>query len=224
VERHAVETIVIDHHRGPSRIPGLEVRDVEAAATAEIVYAMLTGWGETISAEMATALYSAIAYDTGGFRYSNTRTRTHKIAADLMDLGADTDTANHWLFESVSVGRARLMARLLSGFDLSGDGKIAWMSLSQETMKDVGAEAEDVEGLVEVLRSLEGVEVAMLFKEVKEGVTKISLRSSAEADVEAFAREYGGGGHKNASGVLVEEPLPAAVDRVVADALERFNE
>ncbi|HUP21002.1 MAG TPA: DHH family phosphoesterase [Gemmatimonadota bacterium] len=224
VERIGPDVVIIDHHTGPPRIAGVDVRDVEAAATAEIVYRLLVDWAaDEITPEIATALYSAIAYDTGGFRYANTTGRTHEIAADLLRRGADTETANRWIFESLSLGRVRLTARVLSGFSLEADGRIAWARVSGSLLEETGASAEDVEGLVESLRAVEGVEVAILLKEVHDHASKVSLRSVPARDVQAFAAAFGGGGHRNASGIYMEEPLDDAVRRLVPAAVEWFG-
>lgn len=223
VERFAPETLVIDHHTGPGRIRGFVLRDEEAAATAELVYRLLVDWPAEIDPLTGTALYTAIAYDTGGFRYGNTRARTHEIAADLIRRGADLATANHQLFESTSLARVRLHSRVLSEVEISEDGRVAWASVSLGRLEEVAAGSEDVEGLVESLRAIEGVDVALLFKELPGEGTKISLRSRGPADVNAFARRFGGGGHRNASGVMIEEPLDHVRDRVVPAALETFS-
>lgn len=223
VREHAPDTLVIDHHVGPSRIPGLELRDPAAAATGELVWELLRDWGGGVGAEIATALYAAIAYDTGGFRYSNTTARTHEIAAELIRLGADTATANRWIFESASPARVRLTARVLGDLHLSDDGRLAWSDVPLSLMEEVGATSEDVEGLVEALRGVEGVEVAVLFKEVHAGATKVSFRSKGEADVNAFAGRFGGGGHRNASGALIHEPMSTVVRRVLPAALDAFT-
>ncbi|MDX1624571.1 MAG: bifunctional oligoribonuclease/PAP phosphatase NrnA [Gemmatimonadota bacterium] len=224
IRRIEPETLILDHHAGPGGIPGFEVRDEGAAATGEMVYRLLDGWGGVeIDDPVATALYAAIAYDTGGFRYENTTAATHEIAADLVRSGADIVTVHRWLFESVSLSQIRLHARVLENLNLSDGGRVAWATIPLERMKAVGAEGEDVEGLVEALRRIEGVGVALLFKELEGNRTKVSLRSKGEADVQTFASRFGGGGHRNASGAMIEEPLDEVVDRVVPAALETFE-
>lgn len=224
VERFAPDVVILDHHTGPPRIPGLDVRDVEASATGEIVYRLLHEWADDeITPEIATALYAAIAYDTGGFRHANTTARTHEIVADLLRRGADTVTANRWIFESLSLGRVRLTARVLADFSLEADGRIAWAGIPRTLLEETGASSEDVEGLAESLRAIEGVDVAILLKEVHDGATKVSLRSVPSRDVQEFAARFGGGGHRNASGIYLEEPLGDAVRRVVPAAVRSFG-
>ena len=218
-------TVVIDHHQGPSEIPGVDVRDVGASATGELVWRLIRGWDpDGITAEIATALYAAIAYDTGGFRYSNTTATTHEIAAALIRAGADLSAVHENLFESETEAHARLMARVLGTFERSGDGRVAWASVSRETLDDLGAASDDIDGIVEALRAIDGVEVSLLFKEVDDEATKVSLRSTGDRDVQAFADRFGGGGHRNASGIYMEEALEPVVERVVPAALATFAE
>lgn len=227
LEPHVVEhdprTLVIDHHAGRSLIEGEELRFSDAAATGEIVFRLLADWPVRWTREIATALYAAIAYDTGGFRFSNTTEMTHRIAAELMVLGADTRLANEHLFESFSLGRTHLVARLLGNFERSAHGRVATAVLPLEWMAEAGAKNEDVDGIVEMLRAIEGVEVAILIKEVGVGATKVSFRSVGRHDVSDFAGRFGGGGHVHASGAFIREPLADVVAKVVPAARETFD-
>ena len=223
VRAYEGEIVVIDHHLGPTGFRGVDCRDTTASATAELLHDLLVEWGAEITSEMATALYAAIAYDTGGFRYSNTTARTHRVAAELIDHGADTHEINQRVFESVSPTRARLLSRVFGEFHLEEDGRLAWIALSSDLMEEAGAEAEDVEGVVEALRSLEHVEMAILFKAIEKGATKVSFRSAGEVDVSRLAGRFGGGGHKNAAGVFLKRPLGVVVEDVLAAARETFQ-
>lgn len=224
VRRRDPRTVVIDHHRGPSRIPGVDVRDEGAAATGEIVWRFLSGWDPAgVTPEIATALYAAIAYDTGGFRYSNTTATTHEIAAELIRAGADQAAVQGNLFESDTEAHARLVARVLGSFERSEDGRVAWAAVSLSALDEVGAASDDIDGIVESLRAIDGVEVALLFKEVDDEATKVSLRSTGDRDVQAFADRFGGGGHKNASGIYFQSALDRVVERVVPAAIETFS-
>lgn len=223
VEAYEGEIVVIDHHLGPTGFRGVDCRDTAAAATAELLHELLGGWGADIDAAMATALYAAIAYDTGGFRYSNTTARTHRVAADLIDHGADLREVNRRVFESVSRTRARLLSRVLGEFHLEADGRLAWMALPLAVMEDAGASAEDVEGIVESLRAIEHVEMAILFKEIEPAATKVSMRSAGEVNVSSLAGRFGGGGHKNAAGAFLRRPLAVVVEEVLEAARASFE-
>ena len=220
---YAGQIVVIDHHLGPVGFRGVDVRDTSAAATGELLQALLGEWGAEMTPAIAAALSAAIAYDTGGFRYSNTTARTHRAAAALIDAGADVHEINQRVFESVSPTRARLLSRVFGEFHLEEDGRLAWIVLSSDLMEEAGAEAEDVEGVVEALRSLEHVEMAVLFKEIDKGATKVSFRSAGEVDVSRLAGRFGGGGHKNAAGAFLKRPLALVVEDVLAAARESLQ-
>lgn len=223
VGEYTGEIVVIDHHLGPTGFRGVDCRDTTASATAELLHELLVDWDAEITPAMATALYAAISYDTGGFRYSNTTARTHRVAAALVDSGADTHEINQRVFESVSPTRARLLSRVFGDFHLEAGGRLAWIALSSDLLEEAGAEPEDVEGVVEALRSLEHVEMAILFKEIEKGATKISLRSLGDVDVAQLAGRFGGGGHKNAAGAFVRQPMGSVVEEVLAAARESFE-
>jgi phosphoesterase RecJ-like protein len=223
VMEYRPKTLIIDHHADQGQIDGLDLRNVAAAATGELVYELLESWSVRWTPKIATALYAAIAYDTGGFRFANTRQVTHRIAADLITRGADTLLANENLFESYSVPRIKLLARVLDSFELSANGRVATSVVSVGLMTELGAVNEDVEGIVEVLRSIDGVVVATLIKEVGPSATKISFRSSGPYNVNAFASRFGGGGHVNAAGAFLREPLDAVVERVIPAVREEFD-
>jgi phosphoesterase RecJ-like protein len=214
------EIVVIDHHLGPTGFRGVDVRDTTAAATGELLHSLLIEWGAEVTPPMAAALYAAIAYDTGGFRYSNTTARTHRAAAELIERGADVHEINRQVFESVSPTRARLLSRVFGEFHLEEEGRLAWIALTGDLMEEAGAEPEDVEGVVETLRSLEHVELAILFKELDRGATKVSFRSAGEVDVNRLAGRFGGGGHKNAAGALIKQPMGSVVEEVLSAARE----
>lgn len=224
LQDRALSIAVIDHHAGPSEFTALDYRDATASATGEIVYRLLGEWDAPITPEIATALYTAIAYDTGGFRHTNTTARIHEIAAELFRLGGDVRAVHRNLFESTSLATLRLLGRVFTDFEISAGGRIAWVVLPRSVMKEVGAEAEDVEGVVEALRSIEGVLVAILFKEMGDAATKVSLRSVGSLDVNHFAGRFGGGGHKNAAGAYVRQPLAEVVEKIVAAAHDAFDQ
>ena len=151
------------------------------------------------------------------------RPRLSPPAAALVDSGADTHEINQRVFESVSPTRARLLSRVFGDFHLDAGGRLAWIALSSDLLEEAGAEPEDVEGVVEALRSLEHVEMAILFKEIEKGATKISLRSLGDVDVAELAGRFGGGGHKNAAGAFVRQPMGSVVEEVLAAAREFFE-
>lgn len=224
VRRIGPPTLIIDHHTGRASIRGFDLRDTSAAATGVLIYELLRRWDADLTPDIATALYAAIAYDTGGFRYSNTREHAHRIAADLIECGARALEVNHHLFESVSLPRMRLLARVLDLFRLSPKGRVASVVLPLSEMELAEATPEDVDGIVEILRAIEGVEVAILVKEAGRDTTKVSFRSSGPYDVAGFASRYGGGGHTNAAGAFIASPMADVAERLIPQAYAAFDD
>lgn len=211
-------TVVIDHHPpDPEAIGDVAVRDPSACATGELIYDLITmGDGDLELAE-ARGLYVALVSDTGSFRFSNTTPRTHEIAAHLLELGVDPTEMYRRLFGRMTMSRVELLQRALGTLQRDPDLPVAWIVITQEDMQETGADAEDREGLVEYARRLEGVEVAMLFRELPDGRSKVSFRSNGETDVSRLAKAFQGGGHAKAAGALVNLPMNEALDAVLAE-------
>ena len=208
--------LTIDHH--PPVTPSLgepSVRDPDAAATGELVYDLLAAAGAEPTEAEARALYAAIVTDTGSFRFGNTTSRIHEIAADLIDRGVVPETMYGRLYGGYSRARLALLQRALANLHIHDEMPVAWILLTAADLRETGADREDVEGLVEYARRLQGIEVAVLFRELPDGKTKISFRTSGRADVAAAARELGGGGHVKAAGAMVDAPLDQALARVL---------
>lgn len=219
--RHIARTggVLIDHHPpvGPPLIEPA-VRDPAACATGELIFDLLSLDDEPLTRREADALYVAIATDTGSFRFSNTTPRAHAIASVLLDAGVDSGAMYRALYGVYSRGRLGLLRLGLERLEVDPRAPIAWIALDHQALSSVGARGQDMEGLVEFPRRLEGIEVGLLFRGLAPERTKVSLRSNGHVDVSAAARELGGGGHAKASGAVIELDLEAAV-RVVLDAL-----
>lgn len=211
-------TVVIDHHPpDPEAIGDVAVRDPSACATGELIYDLITAGGEELELDEARALYVALVSDTGSFRFSNTTPRTHEIAARLLERGVDPTEMYRRLFGRMTMSRVELLQRVLGTLQRDDELPVAWIVLTQEDMQQAGADTEDREGLVEYARRLEGVEVAMLFRELPDGRTKVSFRSNGETDVSRLAKAFKGGGHEKAAGALVNLPMNEALDAVLAE-------
>jgi len=214
IESHRM--ITIDHH--PPVTPSLgqpSVRDATAAAAGELIYDLIIGAGDTPTLAEARALYAAIATDTGSFRYGNTTSRVHQITAHLVALGVDPEDMYHRLYGGYTLARLALLQRGLAGIQTHDTLPVAWISLSETDMAATGADRDDIEGIIEYARRLKGIQIAVLFRELPDGRTKVSLRTSGDIDVAAVARELGGGGHVKAAGVLLDHNLADAVPLVL---------
>jgi bifunctional oligoribonuclease and PAP phosphatase NrnA len=215
-------TLVIDHHpEGPDALRGEGVRDPSAAATGELVFELLELAGHTGADPVVDlALYVAIVTDTGSFRYSNTTPHTHKIAGELLRRGVDPESVFQRLFATAPRARLELLREALGTLETHPEAPVTWMVVTDEMLRRTGTGGEDLDTLLEQARSVRGTEVAILFRELPDGGTKVSLRSSGGADVNALARRFGGGGHVKAAGALVGGGLKKVVREVVAAAAE----
>jgi phosphoesterase RecJ-like protein len=214
--------INIDHHVSNTRFGHLNLVDSRAAATAELVYAVLERMPVTITPAIATCLYTALATDTGSFQYENCTATTMRLAARLMELGADLSLIREYLWDRKPLASIRLLAAVLPTLTLAYDGRVAWLTVSRAALEAAGARPEHAEGLVNYPRSIAGVEVGLLFRELPGGLVKVSLRSKKIVDVNAVAARFGGGGHRRAAGCTVKGDLDTIVAMVVASAGEEL--
>ncbi len=210
--------INIDHHiTNPQQWP-LTWLDEGAAATGEMVYRLVETLQVPIDRDMALCLFTSIFTDTGSFRYSNTTPESMRIAAGLIDAGADPWLVTEHVYESFAFRRIKLLGHVLSGIERSRDGRIAWVLVTDELYRLTGTKAEDTDNFVNFVRSVKGVEVAVLFRQTGPQQYKISLRSKGRVDLSGLAAGLGGGGHRNAAGGVVDGTFPAVRDRVIAAA------
>jgi bifunctional oligoribonuclease and PAP phosphatase NrnA len=209
-------TLVIDHHPPASdRISDDGLVDSSAAATGELVYDLLRIDGGSVPASALVGIYVAIVTDTGSFRYSNTSPRTHGIAGDLLRRGVDPEAVFQKLFATVPLRRMELLREALATLRAEPETGLSWVVVLQEAIARLAATSADLDGLVEYARSIQGTEVAILFRETVDGETKISFRSNGQTDVNRVARRFGGGGHVKAAGASVRGSAEEVVPRVL---------
>jgi len=194
----------IDHHHDNTRFGTINLVDVSASSTAEIVYGLAKVLGAEVTPEIAKALYVGLVTDTGRFSYQNTDASTHRIAAELIEAGVDVDDTYRRLYERVPIEKLRLVARALDKIERHDDCRLALTYISAQDYADTGAEEVFTEGIIDHVRSLEGTAVAAVVRDRGEGSStarKVSLRSTdGHTDVSAIARSHGGGGHPRAAG------------------------
>lgn len=193
-------TINMDHHREKTAFAQVNIVDENSASTGEIIYELLLAADAEITKEIADALYAAVATDTGGFMFSNTTANTHRVAAALMEAGADFYALNKHLLLEKTLKRYQLTAFCIEQMEMTQDGKIAVTALNYDTVKRLQVTADDLEGLSSLPRSIKGVEAGALLTELEPGKIKVSLRSDQIVDVSKVAASFGGGGHMRASG------------------------
>ncbi|HPT97185.1 MAG TPA: bifunctional oligoribonuclease/PAP phosphatase NrnA [Armatimonadota bacterium] len=217
--RRAPCVIEIDHHTGTDRFGDIVAVDSTAAATAVLVYELIRLLAQPITADIATNLFVGIMTDTGSFRFANTRARSLRIAAELVDCGADPYQIADHVYETRSRGATLLLGQALNSLRLYQEGQIATARLTAEDFESAGASDADTEGIVNHVRAIAGVQIALLLREIN-GKVRVSLRSREPVDVAEIAREFGGGGHRVAAGCTIPLPIAQAEERLL-DAARR---
>ncbi len=212
----AEHVVNIDHHVTNDGFGTACWVDASYAATGLMVYDLLRDLGLPIGEDAALCIYTALVTDTGRFSFSNTSPEAHEAAADLLRRGVRPDEVLEHVYRSVSPGRLELWAEVQRRLRVACGGRLAWSEITLEMCRNTGVAAGDANDLVEIPLSLEGVEVAAIFREFEESV-HVSLRSKGAIDVAAFAAARGGGGHPRAAGFPRSGPVPMVRDGVVAE-------
>lgn len=217
--RHSkAKKFMIDHHQQPVDFCDWTYSDTSMSSTCEMVWHFLAEmqWTELLNKDLAEALYTGIATDTGNFRFSATRPATHRVAAQLLEKGVENQKVASRVYDSNSLSRFQLLGRALNGMEVLWDLNAAIIHLTQEDLDACGFQKGDTEGFVNYGLSLEGIELAALIMP-RDGKFKLSFRSKTDFDVNQFARKYfEGGGHKNAAG--------GSSERNLADSLNYLKE
>lgn len=210
-------TIDIDHHHDNTRFGGVNLIVPDASSTGEILADLFRELGVEITPEIAEPLYTALVTDTGRFQYANTSPKALRLAADLIEAGADWHKVFQVVYESVQFAKLKLLARALERAEVYAGGRVVLSTLLKEDFVAAGATEPYAEGIIDYLRAVEGAVVAAFIREPPTGggpTHRVSLRSSVdEVDVSVIARKSGGGGHTQAAGFSSELPL---------DELKRF--
>lgn len=217
IKQNKKPVLVVDHHITADALGDVELVDTKAAAAGLIVYDLLKFADWEISKEIAQALFVAIATDTGWFRFASTDSRVHKCCAELIDKGVSSAQIYHRLYQSFTPGRFRLMAVMLNTLQLHFDGRYAEQHLLLKDFEQTGAAYKDTENLINECQRISSVEASALFVELKDGRVKCSLRGRGGVDVRKIAQKFGGGGHKEASGVHLPGPIKDAKKSIKAE-------
>lgn len=206
----------IDHHKTNTHFADYLYLDSDAAATAEIIYSLLLELSTELNTEIATCIYEGLYTDTGSFKYSNTTSRTLSIASALLTYGVNPSLISDNM-EVKSRSQVEMLGKVLETLTFLRDGKIAYVEVAPE-LYDYNV---DTDTFVSYPRYIEGVEVALLFKQVEENLTRVSFRSK-QVDVAKIALSFGGGGHQKASGCSIHAPLKEAESIVLPVVEELF--
>jgi len=218
LKKMAKKIINIDHHPDNKRFGDINfVGQVSSAA--EQIFKLAKYLKIKIDRDMAENLYVAMITDTGNFRYENTKASTFKMAAELFQTGIDPHDITTRIYDNKSIASVKLSALAMEKLEFADDKKVAWTSVTEEMMQKVDAKGEDLIGLVDQIRAISGVEVAILFREDK-GKIKVNFRAKSDINVSVIANRLGGGGHHKAAGVIMEGSLLNAREKVLAETLK----
>jgi len=216
-------TVVIDHHAVSAEHieAAVELIDAAASATAELVYDVLALADTAIDVPTARALYVGLVTDTGSFRYSNTSSYAHRLAATLIEAGVEPGALYRPLFATLTLTELATLQAALATVECDAECGLAWAAVDAGTSRRLGA-LDEYEGVIEHLRNLSGTEMAILFRGLADGEVKVSFRSTGSANVAALARSFGGGGHEKAAGATVKGDISEVMERVLGAARARL--
>jgi phosphoesterase RecJ-like protein len=212
-----VQILNIDHHATNDRFGSVNLVMENAAATVEVLYDLAAQLDIPMTHELGVCIYSGLLTDTGGFRYASTSAKVMSIAADMLKRGVKGHELAEHLLEKLTYPQIAILKSSLNTLTFAHSNQVGWLSVSLKDLVDSGASSDDLDGLVNYPRNVEGVEVGLLFKEKAEGVVKVSLRSSGKVDVARVAKSFGGGGHVRAAGCAISGTIEEAIQQVVRE-------
>ena len=215
----------IDHHISNPLYGDVNLIDSTSPATGEILYDLITALDMPLPAETRDAIYVAVSTDTGSFQYPSTTVKTYEMAADLVRRGLDVGKINSDTYDNQPYRRVELMRALLNTLERSADGWVAHWELRDQIRADLALLPEDSEGLIDFIRAIRGVRLAVFFEELRDGKVRVSMRSKDKRlDVCQIATRFGGGGHALATGIRMKGPLEDAKALVLAAIREKVDE
>jgi phosphoesterase RecJ-like protein len=217
-------SICIDHHPDDGTFADVAVIDPTAGATAELVCELIGAMDGELTFDMALPLYVAILADTGSFRFGKTSSRTHRIAARLLEAGVIPHQVYSQLYEQRPLGHLHLQSQLLANLTMALGGRLAWSKITREMLHRYNVDRRDVTYLVDLGLSVAGVEVSILFSETPHGKVRLNLRSKGRLAVHDIAQQLDGGGHPFAAGAQVDGPLDEAIEEVLEKVRQAWSQ
>ena len=218
ISANSVNAINFDHH------PDLNDKrfsenyiQMTAAATGEMVYDFLKSVNVDLSLAMANGIYTAVMTDTGSFCYSNTNQKCHQIAIECLEAGVNTSQIYQTVYENRTPGQVKLLAEIINNLNYSDNQELAWFTISQEMMKNANASKKDIDGFSDFVRTIQGVEVALMIFQNTNGTCRVNFRSKGKYIINTIAKSLGGGGHKFAAGAIKKGSLNDVLDDVLSE-------
>lgn len=216
--------LCIDHHGSNTGFAKEGYVDADSGACAEIIAKVIELLDVAFDKDIANAIFTGISTDTGCFKYSNATAKTYRIAADMIDRGADSAYINRIMFDTKSRSRLEVERLALETIEFFDDGKIAVICLTNKMRELSGASEDDTEGISALPRQIEGVKVGITLNEKEENVFKISTRSTGDINVSAICANFGGGGHKAAAGCVISGSITEVKEKIVGAAQAAVKE
>jgi phosphoesterase RecJ-like protein len=214
---HCERWINIDHHKSNPEYGDLNHIDDSSPATGQILYNLINALDLPMPDETRDAIYVAVSTDTGSFQYPGTTVATYEMAADLTRRGLDVGKINSLTYDNHPMRRVELMRALLNTLEVKSDGRLAHWELTWDTVTRLEVKPEDSEGLIDIIRAIQGVIVAVFFEELHDGKIRVSMRSKdRRIDACKVCMEFGGGGHALAAGIRMPGPISDAKSKVLA--------
>ena len=214
-ENYVTALINIDHHLSNQNVTDYDIVNHDSSSTSEMVYEIIKELNVELDHDISLCLFTGIFSDTGGFRYSNSTKRAFEIACELMKYSISPWEVALNLFESKSYRSQQLLGLALNSIEISENKKISWLTLPKNIFKKTGTSPSDAEGFINYAREIKGVEVALMFREMGDFKVKVSFRSKGKVNVADVAKLFGGGGHRNASGCVMNGTLNEVQDMVL---------
>lgn len=215
------QTVInIDHHISNTNFGHINIVDGRASATGELIYKIINEMNIKIDKDIATNIYTALSTDTGSFMYDNTSSQTHRIAAELIDKGADTKNININIYQNKSLEKTNLLINTLSNLDMYFQNQVAIVKVTKDILTTTGTTMEDTEGIISFIRDIDSVEIAILLKEIEDEEIKVSMRSKRFADVSKICSAFNGGGHKKAAGCTIYKSI-AEADQLLLNEIKK---
>jgi phosphoesterase RecJ-like protein len=215
--------INIDHHASNKGFGAIDILDQDASAVGEILADLFDALGWEMDLECATQLFIAIYTDTGRFSFANTTPHSLEVAAKLVAGGVNVEQIYQECYQKMPAGVASLLARVYNSIDFALNGRIAYIHVAKKDFEETGTSALDTQQLADIPRSIEGVEVSVYFREEGNDNYKVSFRANTDFDLNAFASQFGGGGHAKASGCTVHKGWPEVKEIVINGLKERLE-
>lgn len=226
LRKGSASIVSIDHHPATDNARlTMEIIDTTACSAGTMIYQFMQElFPVMIDTDIATALYVAIMTDTGNFRFSNTTPYTHRIAAGLLEFGLNPYDIYKTVYEQFSVARMKLLGKVLNDLHFEAGGRIVWFEIPEVLVQNVEGDSEDTDGFSDFMRSIQGVEVSIMFKERSDGTCRLNFRSKGRVTMNQVAKQFGGGGHPYACGAIVKRAMKDTIPDVLSAAEKALYE